>query len=301
MKVIYLNSKTKYIDDLTLTIGNFDGLHKGHMELINKVLAFNDYKTAAMTFNPHPSEFFRGVSENITTLDEKISLFEKTKLDYLIVVDFNEEVSKLSVDEFIDYLKQIGVKRIIVGHDFRFASKASGTTSDLVKHFETIVISEVSDNNFRISSTLIKELIKSGQVSEANTYLGYPFFLKGFIEHGNKIGRTLGFPTANIHYDGHLIPKNGIYITLIEIDGKKHFSVTNVGNNPTVNYSKIRRVEAFILNYNKEIYDKDVKLEFIKRLRDELKFDNIEDLKTQMNNDVKFTEEYSKKHISMIK
>lgn len=301
MEVIYLNDKSKYIDDLTLTIGNFDGLHKGHMELVKKLLTFKDYKTAAMTFNPHPSEFFRGVSENITTIDEKISLFEKTNIDYLIVVNFNMDIAKLTPDEFIEYLKVLGVKRVIVGHDYRFGTKASGSTDDLVKHFETIIINEVINNNFRISSTLIKELIKSGNVSEANNYLGYPFFLKGFIEHGNKIGRTLGFPTANIHYDGHLIPKNGIYITLIEIDGKKHFSVTNVGNNPTVNYSKVRRVEAFILNYNEEIYDKDVKLEFIERIRDELKFDNIEDLKTQMNIDVKLTEEYSKKHKSMIK
>lgn len=295
MKIINLDEKITYLDNLTVTIGNFDGLHKGHMKLIDQVLNYHDTKRAAITFDPHPNYYFRGIDENITTLDEKITLFAQTALDYLLIIDFNY-VAKLSPIEFINYLKTLGVKRIVVGEDFKFGVKASGTTYDLENHFETIVLSDVLVDEIRISSTLIRDLIKVGNINKANFYLGYQYFINGYIEAGNKVGRTLGFPTANINYGNSLLPKNGVYITAITIRGEKHYSITNLGNNPTVNYSKLIKVESYILNFKKTIYQENVKLEFIHRLRDEIKFSSVEALKEQMKNDEKDTILYLKKH-----
>lgn len=297
METINLNLKNwKKIGDLTLTIGNFDGVHKGHQQLLKEVLKFDDYSKAVMTLEPHPSQFFN-TRDFYTLFDvkEKESLMRKYNIDYLLVVDFNKEFSSLSIDEFIDKLKVLGVKRLVLGSDFRFASRGSGSVNDLLKHFEVIVLNDINnDNSLRISTTLIKSLLKEGKIKEANNLLGYEFFISGIVEHGNKVGRTIGFPTANVDYDNSFLPSNGVYIVTMEIENKKYYGVANIGNNPTVNYSRSKKLEVFILDYSKEIYNTIVKVNFIDKIRDELKFNNVEELIENIKNDEKITRNYQK-------
>lgn len=290
MKRINLNNeKWENYGDLTLTIGNFDGVHHGHKTLINKVLEFNDYKKAVMTLDPHPSKFFE-VKDFYTlfTTDEKEELFNNFDIDYLFVANFNKEFAGLTIDEFINKLNDLGVKRLILGRDYRFATKGSGTVNDLIDHFEVIIIDDIeSDDSIRISSSYIKKLLKEGNIGGANELLGYNFFIRGVVEHGNKVGRTIGFPTANIDYGDSLLPSNGVYFVDLLIEDKKYYGIANVGNNPTVNYSRQKKLEVYILDYSKEIYNTIVKVGFIQKIRNEIKFNSVEELISEIQNDEK--------------
>jgi len=287
MKVIELNKDVVIEEPITLTIGNFDGLHLGHQTLLNTVKSFSDSKHAALTFDPHPRKYFMGHAyKTLFTIKGKINLFSNKDFDYLIVGKFNQDLANKSVLEFIEILRNLNVKRLVLGKDFRFAKKASGSIEDLKKHFEVIVIDTIkSDETERISTTLIKTYINDGNISEANKLLGYDYHVLGTVEHGNKVGRKLGFPTANIDYEDILLPKTGVYLVKVNIDNKNYYGLANVGFNPTINVSKNKRLEVYILDYNDNSYDKEVIVTFIKRLRDELKFDTVEELIKQMEND----------------
>ncbi|MDY0277879.1 MAG: bifunctional riboflavin kinase/FAD synthetase [Acholeplasma sp.] len=290
------------LKNLTLTIGNFDGVHLGHQKLLNKVTSYTDTMSAAMTMNPHPSSVFKDKNyQTLISVDVKKELISKFNVDYLFVVNFDVDFYTLSVEQFINKLIELGVKRIVLGKDFRFAHKGLGIVNDLLPFFEVISVDDVKLNSYRISTTLIKELIQNGNITEANACLGYKYFIKGFVEHGNKVGKTLGFPTANINYKEAFLPKNGVYLVRLLIDEKYHYGICNIGNNPTINFSKIRKVEVFILDYNEVIYDKDVKLEFITFIRDEKKFSSKEDLIDAINNDEKVSRNIIKNTESMIK
>lgn len=296
MKVKYFNDNWINHDAITLTIGNFDGLHRGHLKLIEILKTYKDTKHALMTFNPHPKIHFKVKDFKVLqSVENKIKMLEDQDIDYLFLVNFDSDTASLTVDEFINKLKDLKVKRIIVGSDFRFANKASGSVSDLKKHFEVIIADDISSiDNVRISSSYIRELLLDGKIEEANNLLGYRYFIDGFVEHGNKVGRTLGFPTANVKYDNSFLPGNGVYVTRVLILNNWYYGVCNIGNNPTVNYSETKKVEVFLLDFNEVIYEKEVKVEFIKKLRDEIKFDNINLLIEQMNLDVKNTKNYIK-------
>lgn len=291
MEIIILNNeKWNNYGDITLTIGNFDGVHNGHKVLLNKVLEYNDYKKAVMTLDPHPSVLF-DIKDFYTLFntDEKIDLINEFDFDYLFIANFNKDFASLSIEEFINKLKELGVKRLVLGSDYRFATKGSGTVNDLKDHFEVIVFEDIIESNVRISSSYIKMLLKEGNVLEANKLLGYNFFIKGLVEHGNKVGRTLGFPTANIDYKDSFLPSNGVYFVTLEIEGEYLYGVANVGNNPTVNYSRSKKLEVFILDYSKQIYDTLVKVNFIDKIRDEIKFNSVEELVDAIKNDEKET------------
>lgn len=297
MKVININTKIKINEPLTLTIGNFDGLHLGHQKLIDKVKTYNDTKHAALTFDPHPRKYFFGDSfKTLYNLDGKIKLFEEKDLDYLLIANFNKEFSKLSVDEFINLLKRFNVKRLVIGEDFKFAHKAKGTVLDLKKHFIVDEIKLIKKDSKVFSTTIIKEEINKGNIINANNLLGYNYFVLGEVEHGNKVGRTLGFPTANINYHDVFLPNNGVYFTTIEIDNKIYNGITNIGYNPTVNMSKSKKLEVYILNFNKDIYDKNVKVTFYERIRDEVKFNSVEELIDAMKMDEKISLKLIKKY-----
>lgn len=294
MKVINLDEKFNNNEPLTITIGNFDGVHIGHQLLINKVLCYKDTLSALMTFDPNPKSIFDSNYESLFTLDEKLDTLQKYNLDYIFIQKFTKDFMSLSVNEFINNLKKLNVVRVVVGSDFRFGYKAMGTVNDLKLHFIVDEIEVIENNEKIVSSSLIKELVKEGNFKEANELLSYNYFITGHIVHGNKVGRTLGFPTANVEYGNALIPKNGVYITKIHINTISYYGIANVGNNPTVNYSSTRKLEVFILGFSEQIYNLDVKLEFIDRIRDELKFNSVEDLINRMNIDKEYTKEYIK-------
>lgn len=296
MKVIFINDDISIDEPLTLTIGNFDGVHLGHQRLLKLVKSFDDSKHAVLTFDPHPRKYFIGDSyKTLFTIKGKINLFKDKDFDYLLIANFNSEFANKSVSEFIEILKKLNVKRLVLGNDFRFAAKASGSIIDLQKEFEVVVADTIrSTKEERISTTLIKSLINNGEIKEANKLLGYDYHVLGVVEHGNKIGRKLGFPTANINYEDILLPKPGVYLVKIIIDDIEYYGLANIGFNPTINYSKNKRLEVYILDYNGNSYEKDVKITFIMRLRDEKKFDSVEELIEEMKKDEQNARNYIK-------
>lgn len=298
MKILNINSKIKITDDITLTIGNFDGLHKGHMELINIVKSYKDTKSAALTFDPHPKKLFlKDTFKTLYNIDGKIKLFEETKIDYLFIAPFTNDFSKLSVNDFINLLKSINVKRLVLGSDFKFGYKASGNINDLKPHFEVNEIKVLKDKDNNIMSTsYIKDELLKGNIIKTNELLGYNYHVYGSVEHGNKVGRTLGFPTANINYDNVFLPKSGVYFTQIKIDNKLYNSITNIGYNPTVNESKTKKLETYILNFNKNIYNEEVVLYFYERIREEIKFKSVQELIDAMEKDEKVALNLIKKY-----
>ncbi len=277
----------KNTEPLTITIGNFDGLHLGHQELINRTVSFYDTKPALLTFNPHPAKVLKNVKhQELTSMSQKISLLEQTPLQYAYFVNFTREFSNLSAEEFISFLKGLAVKRVVVGRDFRFGAYASGTIEDLKKHFLVEVVDDVLINNTRISSTYIKDLIYSGEIEKAKGLLGRYYEIEGIVIHGDKVGRTLGIPTANLNYGDFVLPMNGVYYGIVLLDGKKYAGALNIGYNPTINYNETKRAEVHIIDFYATIYDKKLKIKIVKYLRPELKFATREDLIKHMQKDL---------------
>ncbi len=287
MEIIKLSTTNwNNVGPLTLTIGNFDGVHLGHQKLFNIVKSYKDTKSGALTLDPHPQVLFgRDGFQTLLSIENKIELLKEENIDYLFIADFNHDFASLSIDEFIQNLKDLGVVRMVIGRDARFAKNGSGTINDLKVHFDVVVVDDVIGSNHRISTSMIKELLLKGELHSANELLGYEYFIDGYVEHGNKVGKTLGFPTANIQYKDSFLPKNGVYLVKFFIDSKMHFGICNIGNNPTVNYSKTRKMEVYILDYDKIIYDKIVRVSFVERIRDEMKFNSKEELIDEMHND----------------
>lgn len=286
-----------YIDDfqnlrneepLTLTIGNFDGIHIGHQALIKKTTSFYDTKSALMTFDPHPIRLLRDVKhQKLMSIQQKIEVLKQTTLDRVYIVNFKKEFADLTKDEYIEFLKELNVKRIVVGMDFKFGAFAKGTISDLEEHFEVIAIDDILINRTRVSTTYVKDLIYSGELERVYSLLDRHYEIEGSVIHGDKVGRTLGIPTANLYYDDYVLPKNGVYYSIVELEGKRYAGALNIGYNPTINHSAKKRVEVHILNFNEEIYDQELKIKIIKFLRPELKFKGKDELVKQLEEDLK--------------
>ncbi len=278
-------------EPLTITIGNFDGVHLGHQILIEKVKSFKDTKTGILTFDPHPMKFLRDVRfEKLMSVDQKIEVLKTFHLDYGFFVNFTTEFSNLSVLEFIHFLKEINVKRIVIGKDFKFGAYAKGSVSDLIKHFEVIIVDDILKSHTRVSTTYIKDLLTTGNLSKAKEMLTRDYAIEGVVIHGDKVGRTLGMPTANLDINDYVLPLNGVYYVHVDYNDKVYAGALNIGYNPTVNYSVTKRTEVHILNFNETIYGKTLKLIFKSYIRPELKFDNKETLIETMQNDIKTCE-----------
>lgn len=290
----------KKIDEKTIiTIGNFDGLHKGHQELIKRSVCYaknNNLKSVVFTFSNHPINFFKPNSiKNILTNKEKNIILKSFGVDTVINIVFNEEMTKISAYDFVKKIlvEKLNVKKIVIGHDFSFGKNKEGNSNTLINlskefDFEVEVINEIKISEKRISSTYIRELIINGYVDKIRNYLGRNYSLSGKVIHARKIGRTIGFPTANMEIDENmLIPKNGIYATKVFINDRKFIGATNIGFNPTVNGKKLS-VETNILDFDEDIYGEIIKIEFLERIRDEKKFNGIDELKNQLRKDVDF-------------
>jgi riboflavin kinase/FMN adenylyltransferase len=286
--IIFYNTydKIENNEDLTITMGNFDGLHLGHQRLINRVLRYKDTKHAILTYDPHPSEILRKKQfRTLTQKRDKIELFSQFPLDYAIIVKFDEKLSKLNVKEFIEFLQRISVKRLVIGRDARFAYRGMGTIDDLKKYFVVDVIDDLVYNHTRVSTTYIKDFLIQGDLGSARKLLNRHYQITGKVIHGHKIGRGIGYPTANIDFGNYFLPRMGVYYVKIFVDDTWHHAMANIGNNPTINFSEARRLEIFILDFDEDIYEKKVIIDFMHYMRPEYRFPNKAALIRQLKKD----------------
>ena len=206
-------------------------------------------------------------------------------IDYLIIIEFNNEMANMPKEEFINYLKELNIKSLVAGYDFTFGKMAEGDIRDLDKNFEFYEVKKYIYDGVRVSTTYIRELLDSGNIKEANKLLGRNYSISGNVEYGNQKGRLIGFPTANIDYKNYFLPRGGVYKVTVEINGILYKGICNIGNNPTINYSLVKKLEVHIIDLNENIYGKNVRINFIDRIRDEMKFSSANELIDQLNKD----------------
>ena len=287
-----------------VTLGKFDGLHRGHDLLMQTVLEYSkkyDLASVAFTFDIPPRNKVEEIVANVlTTNDEKQYIFEKRGIDYLIECPFTSEVMTMEPKAFIAWIsKALHMKYVVVGDDFRFGHKRAGDYHTLQEYeeefgYKTIVIDKLKDSNRDISSTYVREKIADGNIKKANELLGYRYFIKSEILHGRKLGRTIGVPTIMILPENKLLPPNGVYVTEVLVDGKTYMGVTNIGCKPTVSDENIIGVETYIDDFNQDVYGEKIVVSFIQFIRPEQKFDSIEELKSQMKSDIEVSRKYYK-------
>ena len=289
MKV--LKGKYKYIKNntkITMCIGNFDGIHLGHQKLIKIIKSYNDSESSIMTFDPHPKAFFKNEDfKYLSSQKDNEKILSELGIHNFFIINFNNEFSKLSVTEFISFLKSLNVVRVVSGKDTKFGYRASGKLSDLKEHFEIVEVEDYKEKYGKVSSTLIRKELAKGNVKKVTNLLGRKYSIEGIVKHGLKIGEKIGYKTANIDYGMYKIPKNGVYY--VKIFYKKEFydGMCNVGYNPTINSNKKIKLEVNIFDFNKDVYGHTIRIFFIEHIRNEHKFENLEELKNQLNLDKK--------------
>lgn len=293
-----MKSKNINNDFTIVTIGTFDGVHIGHQKIIKRLVTVGKEKQlepTLLTFFPHPRMVLQKDAniKLINTMREKKDLLDSFGLENMIIKKFTQNFSRLTAKDFVEdiLVKQLKAKYIIIGYDHHFGRNRSANIDDLKKFgeqydFEVEEITAQDINNVAISSTKIRNALFEGNITIANTYLGYSFSLSGKIVKGKGIGRTLDFPTANLKIDKSykLIPKEGVYVVKSNIDNQTVYGMMNIGKNPTVNGTS-QTIEIHFFNWNASLYNKNLKVELLKRLRDEEKFESVSFLKQQLQED----------------
>ena len=286
------------LQDSWLTIGVFDGVHRGHQEIIKKLTTgahADDAPAVVLTFDPHPASVLSGHEIKCVTLpDERADLLGKLGVDVVITERFTRELSTVTAYDFMSRLiPQLGLQHLLIGYDFALGKGREGNATRLTElglelGYTVEVVSALSDESGVISSTEIRKLIEVGNVAEAARLLGHPYSLHGPVIHGDGRGRTINVPTANISYShDKMIPAKGIYACWAYLNDKKYLAAINIGTNPTFTPDKQSpNVEAHLLDFHRELYGEDVRLEFVARLRDELKFNSVDKLLEQIWKDV---------------
>lgn len=284
------------ISCLGCVIGEFDGIHIGHLNLINKMIEIcnnKNLKKAVITFEPHPDLVLNKEEKVslITPFDEKISELKKLDIDFLIVINFDEKLLNTSPNDFVNnYLMKLNVKEVVVGYDFTFGYLGNGRPKDIEKYSNAKInvteISKIEYNGDKVSSTLIKKLLKEGFVEVANELLGRPFRIKGQVVEGKRIGRTINLPTANVLYNNDYVPiLEGVYGVIVTYNNKKFIGLANCGHNPSFNYKKELNLEINIIDFNESIYGKSLIVDFITFIRKEMKFSSMSDFLSQIEID----------------
>lgn len=295
MDIIRSHESVPY-DKTVVALGNFDGLHSAHMAIINKCREFaveNGLKSGVLLFTGHTLNIIQKRSVSlITTEKQKLEILENAGMDFVYLREFNEEYMKLSPEEFVLKLKDVlHVRAVCVGYDYRFGYRAEGDAALLGElgrkyGFDVAVTDEIVCDGTAVKSTEIRRLIGEGRVERAAEFLGRPFAIEGEVVKGFQNGTKMGIPTANVDYaDNVLLPKNGVYAGYTYIDGKKHKSVINVGNNPTFGADKIT-VESHIIGFGGDIYGKSISVEFIFGIRGEKKFSSVDELICRIKKDI---------------
>lgn len=289
MNVIHLHG-TKVKQDTVCAIGFFDGVHLAHKKLIQTTIDIANKKgleKAVITFDIHPKSILYGLDYfYITPLERKIEIFQSFDLDTIYVIDFTKEKAQMKPHDFIDYY--LGdIDTLVCGFDFKFGVRGSGTVRTLQEHnqFNTVVVEEITYDGYKVGSTHIRDLINSGHVDQVVEVLGDYYSVRGEVIHGAKKGRMIGYPTANVDTGDYLVPKNGVYATLTCVKGTWYKSMSSIGHNPTLNCRVDVSVESHIIDFDQDIYGEVIEVKFIKRLRDELKFDSIDALVSKIDHD----------------
>ncbi|PTS89522.1 riboflavin biosynthesis protein RibF [Flavobacterium sp. HMWF030] len=283
-----------------LTLGTFDGVHIGHKKILERITQNTEngkYESLVLTFFPHPRMVLQEKSEIklLNTIAEKTKLLEATGIENLVIHPFNESFSRLTAEEFVHSIlvEQFHIQKIIIGHDHRFGRNRTANIDDLIAFgaeygFEVEQISAQEIQDVSVSSTKIRKALNEGNMDLANEYLGYDYFLSGEVVKGKQLGRTIGFPTANIQIekDYKLIPRNGAYVVKAIIDQKEVFGMMNIGFNPTVNGQK-QTIEVNLFDFDADIYGQKIEIILLQYLREEQKFGSLDLLIAQLNQDKK--------------
>ena len=299
MKVYHSISDFQNVRRPILTTGTFDGVHFGHKIIIDRLKEIakkQNGETVLLTFSPHPRMVLFPDDHNlqlINTLEEKIKLLEQAGIDHLIIHPFTKSFSRTTSMQFVRdiIVNELNTHKLVIGYNHHFGRNREGSFEHL-KEFAPLYGFEVEEitaqliDNLSISSTKIRKALLSGDVSKAANYLGYNFLLQGQVIEGQKIGRTLGFPTANLKVvdESKLIPKDGVYAVHVEVKGQLLKGMMNIGSNPSIT-SKKHSIEVHIFDFDSDIYNEQIEVRFIKRIREEISFDNLDTLKIQLEQD----------------
>jgi riboflavin kinase/FMN adenylyltransferase len=289
-----------------LTIGNYDGLHLGHRRIIEKIQekAFDLNGTSMlMTFHPHPLTILRpdkfiGL---ITPLHVKKRLIEEAGIDVLIIIPFTDDFRHVTPEAFVDNLlvKKLGIKGLIVGYDFKFGKEGKGNVEYLALHsteygFFFEIQGAITFDGEKVGSNRIRKMIQEGDVGKAALHLDRPYMIEGTVVKGEGRGRTIGFPTINLKTEFPLIPKRGVYITDVDVGGKRYSAVTNIGYNPTFDGQSLT-IETYILDFSGDLYEQEIALYFLERIRDEAKFGSVDELREWIWKDIEIARNYFNK------
>lgn len=282
------------LQPLAACIGYFDGIHKGHQKLIEKVLEIcsdHDCEPALITFEPDPWVILKGIKDvcHITPMEHRKEIGASLGIKKWIILDFDRYMAQISPEQFHeDILKRLQVKHLVCGNDFHYASKGSGSIATLsdCEDFELHVIEPVLDQSERISSTQIEQYIQLGKMQECKKQMGRLYAMRGIICKGNQMGRKYGYPTANLKLeDAYIIPKKGVYAGYVEHLKRYYPAIINIGNNPSFNYTQKTSIEAHILDFNQDLYGQRCTFHFEAYLRDEVRFDGMDGLAKQLKKD----------------
>lgn len=298
MKVYHSINEFK-VKNPILTVGTFDGVHLGHKKILDTIIQESkklNGESVVLTLHPHPRKVLFPHEHNVfllNTMDEKIRLLDKAGIDHLIIYPFTKEFASLSSCDFIEKIlyNMLNVKQLIVGHDHHFGKDRQGNLETLRNctkpfGFDVLKLEALLQDNQKISSTKIRNALFAGDISIANSYLGYRYFLSGKVISGNKVGRTIGFPTANIQQEqDKLIPKTGVYAVKVIVKHTTYNGMLNIGSKPTVSLKPEIGSEVHIFDFNENLYGKVIEIQFVKYIREEKKFKDKDALKEQLVTD----------------
>ena len=299
MKIYYDIEKFIKVPNAVVTIGTFDGVHRGHQEILKNMVNRAkelDGESVVVTFYPHPRQVLSHDSgiRFISTQEEKIKHLEALGIDNLIIIKFTKEFAAIPSEDFIKnfIVKNIQPAVLIIGYDHHFGKGRTGDFDMLYElgsqyHFKVEKIQEQDVDNVAVSSTKIRHFLENGDIKHANMLLGYEFSYTGKVIHGQQVGHKMGYPTANIDVaeEFQLIEKQGVYATFAEIDGKSYPAMTYIGKRPTMHDNRPQSIETYIISFDGDLYDKEIKIRFVDFVRDDKKFDNFEALKRQISID----------------
>lgn len=299
MKIYHHIDEFSAVPGAVVTIGTFDGVHQGHRKIISGITELaksSGGESVILTFFPHPRMILQPEDQSlklITTMAEKAELLEQLGVDHLIITPFSRDFSNQSPEEYIQkvLVEQIGTRKIVIGYDHRFGKDRAGSLADLQRlgpqyGFEVMEIPEQDINDVAVSSTRIRTALLENDIATANNCLGYPFFLTGKVIRGDQIGRQIGYPTANIqpHETYKLIPGDGIFAVTVDIADDTYKGMAYIGHRPTVN-GITRNIEVNIFDFHRDIYNQDIRMNFLYYIRGDMKFNGLEALTTQLAQD----------------